>query len=103
MVGAGVSLVGKPNTMIMVVAMNVTKPYMVKRCETRRFWLQNSPEVNTSCAMVLIKMAFFSPPPSSRSREALAFSALSKKYVALFLWIISMIVPPTTKMNIRTT
>ncbi len=76
---------------------------MVSRWASRRRWLQNSPEVSTSTARVLTAMATFSPPDTVRVACLLAFSAFLKKYSALFLWSVSRIVPPATRMTMAMT
>jgi hypothetical protein len=79
------------------------KPYMVKRCEMRRFGLLNSPEVSTSLATVFKASALFSPALSVRVAFFWACLEFSKKYRALFLWSMSSIVPATTRTTISTT
>ena len=76
---------GRWQIMIAVVATKSMKPYMVNRCEMRRLGLENSPEVKTSFATVLIAIEAFSPAPTDRVADFFALSAFSKKYFALFL------------------
>ncbi len=75
------------------------KPYIVSRCASRRFGLQNSPEASTSTITVLTAIdAVSTGLPWPRVLRDLA-----KKYVALPLWIMSSSVPTITASTISTT
>src|ERR1039457_619737 len=76
-------------------------PHMVNRWESLRLVFLNSPEVNTIILMVLLVIDAFSPPPTDRFALFFAFFAFSKKYCALFLCIMSSMVPPMTSKTIK--
>ncbi len=78
-------------------------PYIVNRCDMRRFGLQNSEDVRTSLATVETARDTFWPAPTVRRAAFLAFWEFSKKYLALFLWIVSTTVPTITARTIATT
>src|SRR5262245_17989101 len=65
--------------------------------------LQNSPEAMTSTTAVWTAMASISPPPTCCFALSVELRQLLKKYVALFLCMMSKSVPATTKKAITTT
>ena len=69
--------------MITVVTTFRMKPYMVSRCEIRRFWLQNSDEVRTTDAAVSMASDRASPLPTWVAPLSFDRRMLSKKYLAL--------------------
>src|SRR5665647_135501 len=88
--------------MIAVVTMKIIVPHMVNRWESLRLGLLNSPEVNTSFTSTEAAIDAFSPAPTVRFALFCAFFAFSKKYCALFLCIMSSIVPTMTSRTIKT-
>src|SRR5258708_18593827 len=64
--------------------------------------LQNSPEVMTSTTAVRTAIDAISPPPICSFALFLEFRQLLKKYVALFLCMMSKSVPLATKRAITT-
>ena len=70
---------------------------------TRRLALQNSADIATSTAAVWIAIPTSRPPPTGCVPRSLDFLQFSKKYRALFLWMTSNSVPPTTRRIMMTT
>src|SRR5215831_11003775 len=101
--GVGVAGVGYTKTMMTVVTTQITKPYIVRRWATLRRMLQNSPEAMTSTTAVWTAMASISPPPTCCFALFVELRQLLKKYVALFLCMMSKSVPAATKKAITTT
>jgi hypothetical protein len=63
--------------------------------------LQNSPEAMTSTTAVWTAMATISPPPTCCFALFVEFRQLLKKYVALFLCMMSKSVPPMSDRKLK--
>ena len=76
---------------------------MVRRWATLRRAVQNSAEVATSTQSVRIASETSSPPPTRLDPLFVALRQLSKKYLALPLWMTSYRVPAATRTAITMT
>ena len=76
---------------------------MVRRWAILRRAVQNSADVSTSTNSVRIARDTISPPPTCFEPLFFDWRQLSKKYLALPLWMTSNRVPATTRIAITTT
>src|SRR4029453_4860609 len=102
MAGGGGAGGGDAENKMSVFKTKARKPYIVRRWAILRCTLQNSPELSTSTTAGWIATDAISPPLTCRDPLLFALCQLSKKYLALFLCMMSSSVPPAT-MSIMTT